>query len=130
LSTVDLILHVQWKPPHAAGMVHCCENVETTVRKRRILFAGFVARTGDERLPRRVMYGEVEGGKGYLGGQEQDWMGCLEQDLSLFNLPTEAKHSTLATKKPGKWFRRVEEAAQKYMERWFVREEELAARRR
>ena len=50
----------------------------------------------DERLPKRVMFGEVDGGKGYSGGQEQDWVGCLERDLSLFNLPTEAKHWTLA----------------------------------
>ena len=44
-----------------------CENVETTVRKRRILFAGFVARMGNERLPKRVsdVWG-TGGGKGYL----------------------------------------------------------------
>ena len=38
------------------------ESVETTVRRRRILFAGFVARMGDECLPRRVMFGEMIGG--------------------------------------------------------------------
>ena len=43
-----------------------CENVETTVRKRRIRFAGFVARTGNERLLKRVMVGDLEGGKGLL----------------------------------------------------------------
>ena len=48
------------------------ESVETTVRRRRILFAGFVARMGEERLPRRVMFGEMLGGKGYSGGQEWD----------------------------------------------------------
>lgn len=32
-----------------------CENVETTVRKRRIIFAGFVARMGNERLPKGVI---------------------------------------------------------------------------
>ena len=36
--------------------------------------------------PKCVMLGELEGGKGYLGGQEQDWKGCLERDLSSFNL--------------------------------------------
>ena len=41
------------------------ESVETTVRRRRILFAGFVTRMGEERLPRRVMFGEMLGGKGY-----------------------------------------------------------------
>ena len=33
------------------------ESVETIVRKRKILFAGFVARVGGERLPQRVMFG-------------------------------------------------------------------------
>ena len=78
-----------------------CENVETTVRKRKILFAGFVARTDNERLPKRAMFGEMEGGQGYSGGQKQDWMGCLEHDLSLFNLPTGAKHLALAVKDAG-----------------------------
>ena len=49
-----------------------CEKVEMTVCKRRILFARLVARMGNERLPKRVMFGELEGGKGCLGGQEQD----------------------------------------------------------
>ena len=45
------------------------ESVETTVRRGRILFAGFVTRMGEERLPRRVMFGEMLGGKGYSGGR-------------------------------------------------------------
>ena len=42
------------------------------VRKQRILLAGFVARMEDERLPQRVMFGELIGGKGYSGGQDKD----------------------------------------------------------
>ena len=90
----------------------------------------FVARMDNERLPKRVMFGEVDGGKGYSGGQEQDWMACLQHDLSLFNLPTEAKHWTLAAKKPGEWFRPVEDAADQYMKRWFGTKKEQAAKRR
>ena len=44
------------------------ESVETTVRRRRILFAGFVARMREEILPRRVMFVEIVGGKGLLRG--------------------------------------------------------------
>ena len=44
-------------------------SIEATVRRRRTLFAGFVARMGEERLLRRVMFGEMLGGKGYSGGQ-------------------------------------------------------------
>ena len=49
------------------------ESIEAIVRKRRILFAGFVARMR-ERLPQRVMFGELVGGKGYSGGKGRtDW---------------------------------------------------------
>ena len=41
------------------------ESIDTTVRRRRIFFANFVARMGEERVPRRVMFGEMLGGKGY-----------------------------------------------------------------
>ena len=85
---------------------------------------------GDERLPTRVVFGELEGGKGYLGGQEEDWTGCLERDLLLLNLPIEEKRWTLAAKTSGKWFRRVEEAAEQDMKRWFVKEKENVAKLR
>ena len=37
-------------------------SIGATARGRRILFAGFVARMGEERLPRRVIFGEMVGG--------------------------------------------------------------------
>ena len=65
------------------------ESIEATVRKRRILFAGFVARMGEERLPQTVMFGELVGGKGYPGGQEKDWMVRLKEDMSAFGISFE-----------------------------------------
>ena len=56
-------------------------------------------------------------------------MGCLEHELSLFNLPTETKQWMPAAKNSGKWFRRVEEAAEQYMKRWFATVENAAKRR-
>ena len=53
------------------------ESVQMTVR-RRTMFAGFVARMEEQHLPRRVMLGEMLGGKGYPGGQEWDWMKDLD----------------------------------------------------
>ena len=35
-----------------------CENVEATVPKRKKLVAGYVARMDNERLPKRVLFGE------------------------------------------------------------------------
>lgn len=42
------------------------EGVETTVYRLRLLFAGFVANIGEESLSRRVMFGEIVRGKGYV----------------------------------------------------------------
>ena len=39
------------------------EGVETTIRKRRLLFAGAVQRTHNERLTRRVMFATMAGGE-------------------------------------------------------------------
>ena len=65
-------------------------SVETTVRRHnRKLFSGFVTRMGEERLPKRAMFGEMVGGKGYSGGQEWDWMRYLEEDLKEFGIKLE-----------------------------------------
>ena len=40
-----------------------CESVETTIRKRRLLFAAAVQRTTNERLTHRVMFGTLAGGE-------------------------------------------------------------------
>ena len=47
------------------------ESIEMTLRRRRILFAGFVARMEGERLPKCMMFEEVVEGPGWMGGQER-----------------------------------------------------------
>ena len=44
------------------------ESIEATLRRRRILFAVFVARMEDTRLPKCVMFGEMVGGAGCVEG--------------------------------------------------------------
>ena len=51
------------------------ESIEVTLCRRRILFAGFVARMEDTRLLKCVMFGEMVGGAGCVGGQEKQWTG-------------------------------------------------------
>ena len=50
------------------------ESIEATLRRRRILFGGFVARTKDTRLSKCVMFGELVGGADCAGGQIVDGM--------------------------------------------------------
>ena len=62
------------------------ESIEATLRRRHILFAGFVARMEDTRLPKCVMFGEIVGGASCGGGQEKEWMGCFLDDLRAFGI--------------------------------------------
>ena len=101
------------------------DSIEAIVRKRRtfntnisrtsavILFASSVARMGEKRLPQRVMFGEFVGGKGYLRGQEKDWMAHLKEDMSVFGMKFEGWQK--AAQKAGRCFRRVEEGAELFM---------------
>ena len=62
------------------------ENIEATLRRRRILFAGFVARMEDTSLPKCVMFGELMGGAGCVEGLGKEWMGCFPDDLRAFSI--------------------------------------------
>ena len=48
------------------------ESIEATLRRRWILFAGFVAGMEDTRLSKCVMFGELTGGADCVGGQEKE----------------------------------------------------------
>ena len=62
-----------------------CESAETTIRKRRLLFAGGVQRTRNERLTRWVMFGTMAGGENPGPGRpEKYWAQCLENDIRVF----------------------------------------------
>ena len=62
------------------------ESIETTSPRRRILFAGFVARMEDTRLPKCVVFEKLVGGVGCVGGQEKEWVGCSLDDLRAFGI--------------------------------------------
>ena len=62
-----------------------CESVEATIRKRRLLFAGAVHRTHNDRPTRRVMFGTMAGGENPGPGRpEKNWAQCLIDDLRAF----------------------------------------------
>ena len=62
------------------------DSIEAILRRRRILFARFVAHMEDTRLPKCAMFGELVGGAGCVGGQEKGWMGCCLDDLRAFGI--------------------------------------------
>ena len=103
-----------------------CESIETTVRTRRLLWAGALLRMGDHRLPKRVMSGELENaGKRGPVGKEKEWTDCVADDLRLFGVTGDWRTAALD---PGAWYKTVQEGGCRFMAAW-VREEENASNR-
>ena len=85
------------------------ESIEATLRRRRILFAGFVVRMKYTRLPSCVIFGELVGGAGCVGGQEKERMGCFLDDLRAFGI--NADQWTTAAQDEGEWRRTADQRA-------------------
>ena len=84
-----------------------CESIETTVRTRRLLWAGALLRMGDHRLPKRVMSGELgNAGKRGPWGKEKEWTDCVAEDLRLFRVTGDWRTAALD---PGAWYNKVHE---------------------
>ena len=78
------------------------ESIEATIRRRRVLFAGSVARMEDTRLPMCVMSGDLGGGgAGCVGDQEKEWMGCFLDDFRAFGINVD--QWTTAAQDEGEW---------------------------
>ena len=126
--------HVAPSPPQVLDSLHGCrkhnrvdhsisyldtllktgsESIEATLRKRRILFAGFVARMENARLPKCVMFGEMIGGGGCAKGQEKEWMGWSLDDFRAFGI--NADQWTTAAQYECDWRRTAEHGAEHFM---------------
>ena len=103
-----------------------CETIETTVRTRRLLWAGALLRMGDYRLPKRVMSGELENaGKRGPGGKEKEWTDCVADDR-LFGITGDWSTAALD---PGVWYSTGHERGCRFKAAW-VKEEENASKHR
>ena len=83
----------------------------------------------DERLPKKVLYGELQEGKRSQGGQKKRYKYTLKASLKDFNIPTESWHRlhrieqsgiALPTKEPHNLNQRICEAERKGKE-WTAR---------
>ena len=103
------------------------ESIVATLRRRRILFAEFVARMKDTRLPKCVIFGEMVGGVGCVGSQEKEWMGCFLDDLRAFGI--NADQWTTAAQDEGEWRRTAEQGAEHFMAKRVAAEKNKAGLR-
>ena len=71
---------------HSFGLVFLFFGfLQFTIRLRRLLFAGAMARQPAGRPPKRLMDGKLVGGEDPgKGCPEQNWMDCLKDDFQAF----------------------------------------------
>ena len=121
-----------------------CQSVEATIRQRRLLFAGAMARQPAGRLPKRLMDGKLVGGEDPgKGHPEQNWMDCLKDDFQAFGATDGSTVDnrltfgvdravwTLAAKMDdgAPWHKGVLQGAETFMTSWHKEEEEASRRR-
>ena len=65
------------------------QSVRTVLKLAQLRWTGHVTRMPDERLPKKVLYGELQEGKRSQGGQKKRYKDTLKASLKDFNIPTE-----------------------------------------
>ena len=102
--------------------------VQTTLRTRRLLWgAGTFLRMSGGRLPKRIMFGNLEGAvRRGQDGKKKEWTDCVQSDIRAFGITGNRK--TMAVKAEG-WVEAVTEGGRRFKAAW-RQEEEDAARHR
>ena len=73
-----------------------CESIETTLRTRRLLWAGSLIRMSGGRLPMQVVFGNLEGAERRgRSGKEKDWIDCVQSDIRAFGIVGDWKATAL-----------------------------------
>ena len=66
------------------------QSVHTLLKLAQLRWTGHVTRMPDERLPKKVLYGELQEGKRSQGGQKKRYKDTLKASLKDFNISTES----------------------------------------
>ena len=88
------------------------------------MFAGFVARMEDTRLPKYLMFGEMVGG----AGQGKEWVWGVSLTTSEFSVSTPTS-GRLQPRTGGGWRRTAEHGAEHFMAKWIAAAKASAGRR-
>ena len=66
------------------------QSVHTLLKLAQLRWTGHVTRMPEERLPKKILYGELEMDKRSHGGQKKRYKDILKASLKNFNIPKES----------------------------------------
>ena len=93
LSCLRKLLKIRWqdKIPDTEVLKKAkMQSVHTLLKLAQLRWTGHVTRMPDERLPKKVLYGELQEGKRSQGGQKKRYKDTLKASLKDFNIPIES----------------------------------------
>ena len=91
-SCVRKLLKIKWQDriPDTEVLKRVgMQSVHTLLKPAQLRWTGHVTRMPEERLPKKILYGELEMGKRSHGGQKKRYKDTLKASLKDFNIPTE-----------------------------------------
>ena len=93
-----------------------CESIETTLRTTRLLRARALIRMSGGQLPKRIVFGNLEGAvRRGRGGKVKEWTDCVQSDIWAFDIAGDWKAKAL---KAEVWVDTVTEGGRTFMAAW------------
>ena len=92
-SCLRKLLKIKWKDriPDTEVLKRAgLQSVYALLKLAQLTWTSHVTRMSEERLPKKIIYGELEMGKRSHGGQKKRYKDTLKASLKDFNIPTES----------------------------------------
>ena len=104
LSCLRKLLKIRWQDKITDTEVlkkAKMQSVHTLLKLAQLRWTGHVTRMSDERLPKKVLYGELQEEKRSQGGQKKRYKDTLKASLKGFNIPTSPGNRLLRIEQSG-----------------------------
>ena len=104
-----------------------CESTETTLKTRRLLWAGTLLRMSGGRLSKQIVFGNLKGAvRRGRGGKQEELTDCVQSDIRAFGIAGDRNTTALRAEV---WVQTAAEGGRRFMAAWRKKEVDAARHR-